>query len=324
MKSPTFPSTISAHKQRSAGRGSHTPPAGTAPRPTSARIISRPMPADLAFPIYEDAESTKNRLTQKRHSSTERVNDAEVRERAESTGSDLAQLDPRHLNELNSFQMNTRGDITESYSVGTWSTEYILPIQPALYHDGSETNQKSPNSSTPAFEPLRICHACDLRIHTAYGPGASWPMCTHFGCLYFNLPFAPRVPSLDSLSFGEMPIASDYWSLSQNVPRPSLQDHQQRHTYISPSNPTESMEAVSTFSNCYCVGATTDLYCGYCAEVQGPIVYDTDVYQYNSDGSCCDFGLQDSCAAGELMGDLSGFGFEILESELSMRNPPAL
>jgi hypothetical protein len=74
-------------------------------------------------------------------------------------------------------------------------------------------------------------------------------MCTHFGCLYFNLPFAPRVPSLDSLSFGEMPIASDCWSLSQNVPRPSLQDHQPRHTYISPSNPTESMEAVSTFSN---------------------------------------------------------------------------
>jgi hypothetical protein len=182
------------------------------------------VPADLAFPIYEDAESTNDRLTQKRHSSWERVNDAEARERAEFAGGDLAQLDPRPLNELTSLQLNTRGYITEPYSVGTWSTEYILPIQPAHYHDGSETIQKSPNSSTPAFEPLQMCHACDLRIHTAYAPDVSWPMCTHFGCLYFNLPFDPQVPSLDSLSFGEMPIASDYWSLSQNVPPPWLQE----------------------------------------------------------------------------------------------------
>ena len=77
-----------------------------------------------------------------------------------------------------------------------------------------------------------------------------------------------------------------------------------------PTRPSLNKRDCDYSVDCYCVGATTDLYCGYCVEVLGPIVYGTDVYQCNIDGSCCDFGPRDSCAAGELTGDLSQCGFE--------------
>lgn len=245
-----LPRTIFAHKQSPASRGPLVLRAGTVPRPASSIIIRSPVSSHAQFPIYEDTKSTHHKLEQKRHSWAEGVKDAEFRESVESTEGDLAQLGPRSLNELTSSQVNTRGYVTEPYSLGNSATEYILPVQPARYQDGSENViQMSSSSLTPSFGVLPTCHACDLRINTAYAPGVSWPQCTHFGCLYCNLPFDPRVPSLNPLSVGEMPIASDYWSHAPSVPLPSLQDHQLRYTYTSPSNQTRSTEAVSALSS---------------------------------------------------------------------------
>ena len=72
-----------------------------------------------------------------------------------------------------------------------------------------------------------------------------------------------------------------------------------------PTTPSLNKRDCDYSVDCYCVGASTDLYCGYCTEVLGPTVYGTDVYQCNSDGSCCDFGPRDDCAREDLY--LCGF-----------------